>query len=55
MNLKYSKLQGKCKTCLGCNQLENKNFTGISECKNYMKGSRDEEKRICFIQGRQVY
>lgn len=45
MNQKYPELKGKCKTCLGCNQLELKSFSGVYECKNYMKGSKDENTR----------
>ena len=51
-NKQYKDLKGKCKTCLGCNQLELKKFNGVYECKNYMKGSRDEKTSICSIQGR---
>lgn len=35
---KYPELRGKCKTCLGCNKLEEKTFRGVYECKEYMKG-----------------
>lgn len=27
-----------CKSCLGCNRLEDPNFKGVYICKNYMKG-----------------
>lgn len=37
---KYPELKGKCKTCLGCNRLEDKTFRGIYECKNYVKGNK---------------
>lgn len=36
--IKYPELKGKCKTCIGCNQLELKSFTGKYECKDYVKG-----------------
>jgi len=28
-------MKGKCKTCLGCNKLEDKIFTGKWNCDNY--------------------
>lgn len=28
-------LKGKCKTCFGCNKLEDENFEGIKKCENY--------------------
>lgn len=31
-NKKYPKLYGKCPTCLGCNRLEDKSFTGTNDC-----------------------
>lgn len=52
MNQRYPELKGKCKTCLGCNQLELKSFSGVYECKNYMKGFKNEQTRICSVQGR---
>ena len=27
----------KCKTCYGCNRLEDKNFVGVADCKNYVR------------------
>lgn len=30
-------LETKCSTCLGCNRLEDKNFVGITDCKNYVR------------------
>ena len=37
----------KCKTCLGCNRLENESFAGIYRCENYVKGVNEyEEKSI---------
>lgn len=32
----------KCKTCLGCNKLENENFKEVYRCKNYMEGKENE-------------
>lgn len=29
---------GLCNKCLGCNRLENNNFYGTFNCKNYIKG-----------------
>lgn len=31
-------LDTKCKTCLGCNRLEDKDFKEIYRCENYVKG-----------------
>jgi hypothetical protein len=31
--MKYPKLIGVCKDCLGCQRLENPNFTGVYKCK----------------------
>ena len=31
---------GLCKNCLGCNQLENKDFKGIYNCKYYIEVER---------------
>lgn len=30
-------INGKCKSCLGCNRLENPNFEGCNECVHYAK------------------
>lgn len=38
-------LKGKCKTCLGCIRLEDKNFVGTNECK-YAPNWIEECKRI---------
>lgn len=27
----------KCSTCLGCNRLEDINFVGVVDCKNYVR------------------
>lgn len=39
-------LETKCKTCLGCQRLENKNFNGVSSCKNYVRGTPTPEENI---------
>ena len=31
--MKYPKLIGVCKDCLGCQRLENTNFVGVYKCK----------------------
>lgn len=31
------KIKGKCKSCLGCNLLEDFGFKGRKKCKNYIK------------------
>lgn len=31
--MKYPKLRGVCKDCLGCQRLENPNFVGVYKCK----------------------
>jgi hypothetical protein len=38
------KIETKCKTCLGCNQLENASFTEKYRCKDYVKGTEDGYK-----------
>ena len=37
------KLRGKCKTCLGCNKLEEMGFKGRLHCKYYISGETKEE------------
>ena len=32
MKYGYKELKGKCKTCLGCNRLEDINFKGVYRC-----------------------
>ncbi len=39
-------LETKCKSCLGCNRLEDKNFNGVSSCKNYVRGTPTPEDNI---------
>ena len=36
----------KCKTCYGCNRLEDKNFGGITDCKNYVRATPTVEDNI---------
>lgn len=36
----------KCKTCLGCNRLENMKFKGVSSCKNYVRGTPTPQDNI---------
>lgn len=35
------KIKPKCKTCLGCNRLEDRNFKEVYRCENYTKGGED--------------
>lgn len=35
-------MQTKCRTCLGCNRQEDKNFKEVYRCENYAKGKEDE-------------
>ena len=34
---RYPELKGKCKTCAGCNRLEDIKFIGDDDCKNYIQ------------------
>ena len=36
----------KCRDCLGCNLLENKNFRGNNNCRNFRNGVSKDEKSI---------
>ena len=36
----------KCKTCYGCNRLEDKNFVGITGCKNYVRATPTVQDNI---------
>ena len=36
----------KCKTCLGCNRLEDKAFVGVVDCVNYVRGIPTPEDNI---------
>ena len=42
------KLKGKCRTCLGCNLLEEQGFKGREECKYFIDGTR-KDKIILWI------
>lgn len=37
------KLIGLCKNCLGCNRLENPEFTGVYRCENIIEEIKDEQ------------
>lgn len=39
-------LETKCKICLGCNRLENKNFVGAVDCNNYVRATPTLEDNI---------
>lgn len=39
-------IEYKCKTCMGCNRLENKDFKGTYRCENYVKGKWYGRRRI---------
>ena len=49
--MKYPELKGKCKTCLGCNRLEDPYFTGTNECE-YARQPIQEIKQILGVQER---
>ena len=36
----------KCSDCLGCNLLENENFRGDNNCRNFRNGVSKDEKSI---------
>mgnify|MGYP001851449532 FL=1 len=38
-------METKCKTCLGCNRLEDRNFKEVYRCENHMRGAEDEQSR----------
>ena len=40
-------LETKCKSCLGCNRLEDRKFVEVYRCENYMRGrgTKDEQNR----------
>lgn len=42
-------LETKCKTCLGCNRLEDKDFKELYDCKNYIKGTLTTTENIIKI------
>lgn len=35
------KIETKCKTCLGCNRLEDINFKEVYRCENYKRGAEE--------------
>ena len=35
----------ECKTFLGCNSLEDRNFKEVYRCENYVRGAEDEQNR----------
>ena len=39
-------MENKCKTCYDCNRLEDKNFVGVVECKNYIRATPTPEDNI---------
>ena len=39
-------MENKCKTCYGCNRLEDKNFVGVVDCKNYVRATPTVEDNI---------
>ena len=39
-------MENKCKTCYGCNRLEDKNFVGVVDCKNYVRATPKVEDNI---------
>lgn len=42
-------MKNKCKTCYGCNRLEDKNFVGVVECKNYVRATPTVQDNISKI------
>ena len=42
-------MENKCKTCYGCNKLENKNFVGVVDCKNYVRATPTVQDNISKI------
>lgn len=38
-------METKCKTCLGCNRLEDRDFKEVYRYENYMRGAEDEQSR----------
>ena len=44
-------METKCKTCLGCNRLEDRNFKEVYRCENYMRGAENFSKEYnCRIE-----
>lgn len=44
--MKYPELIGKCKQCLGCNQLELETFKGKYRCDNFIYGGKTNEIQV---------
>jgi len=44
--MKYPKLEGICKKCYGCNQLELETFKGKYKCENFVDGGKEDD--ICI-------
>lgn len=42
--MKQIKNDKLCKTCYGCNRLEQEEFNGVYRCNNYIKGLSYEKK-----------
>jgi len=42
--MRYPKLKGLCKDCLGCMRLENPNFIGVYKCKWYEEETWETKK-----------
>lgn len=42
-------LKGKCKTCFGCNRLDDDNFKGVRKCKNYIRANKEEHITIIIV------
>ncbi len=42
-------METKCKTCYGCNKLEDKNFVGVVGCKNYVRATPTPQDNISKI------
>jgi len=43
------KIKGKCKTCLGCNLLEDFGFKGKKKCKYYIRANKQEFWAIIIV------
>ena len=39
-------MENKCKTCCGCNRLEDKNFVGVVDCNNYVRATPTAQDNI---------
>ncbi len=44
-----------CNKCLGCNRLEDENFRGDNNCRNFHKGVSDDDKKGLYRQRDKVY